>query len=327
MKALVTGGTGFIGSHLVDKLLKKGYEVKCLTRKTSNTRWLKGKKIEIVDGGFYNDDTLKKAVEGVDYIFHIAGAVMSKSKKGFFLSNQIATKNLAEACIKHNKNIKRFIYLSSGTACGPCINGKPNVETDKCNPITTYGKSKIAGENELLKRAKDLPITIIRPSAIYGPRDEAIYQYFMAVSKGLISLIGFSAKYVSLIHSHDMVSGIMLAAENEKAVGQIYNISSERPYSWQEIGNICKNVIGRKTITLRLPHFIVYAAGAVSQFFGYFTKKGSVFNIEKAKDFTQEHWVFSPEKAMKELGYGQEISLEDGIRDTIDWYRKNGWMK
>jgi dihydroflavonol-4-reductase len=327
MKALVTGGTGFVGSHLVDKLLEKGYEVRCLTRKSSNLRWLKDLNVEIVCGSLYDDATLKKAVENVDYVFHIAGAVMSKTKQGFFVSNQLATKNLAEACLKYNKNLKRFIYLSSGTACGPNNSGKPNVETDDCNPITTYGKSKIAAEKELFQRSQELPITIIRPPAIYGPRDEAIYQYFMAVSKGLISLIGFSDKYVSLIHSHDLVNGIVLAAESNKTIGEVYNISSEKYYSWKEIGDVCRKVIGRKTFTLKLPHFIVYTAAVFSQLFGYFSAKGAVFNIEKAKDFTQKYWTFSPEKAVKDLGYKQEISLEDGIRDTIEWYKKNGWMK
>lgn len=327
MKALVTGGTGFIGSHLVDKLLEKGYEVKCFTRKSSNLRWLTGKPVEIVCGSFFDDTSLHKAVEGVDYVFHIAGAVMAKTKQGFYISNQLATKNLAEACIKYNKNLKRFVYLSSGTVCGPSKSGKPIIETDDCNPITTYGKSKLEAEKELLKRIEELPLTIIRPSAIYGPRDEAIYQYFLAVSKGLISLIGFSDKHVSMIHIHDLINGIMLAAENEKALGQIYNISSEKNYSWKEIGDVCRKVIGRKTITLRLPHFIVYASGAVSQLLGYLSPKGAVFNIEKAKDFTQKYWTFSPEKAVKELGYKQEISLEEGVKDAINWYKQNSWMK
>lgn len=327
MKALVTGGTGFVGSHLTEKLLEKGWNVKCFTRKTSNLRWLKNLNVEIVCGSFFDDSSLKKAVEDVDYIFHIAGAVMSKTKQGYFISNQIATKNLAEAAIKYNKNLKRFIYLSSQTVYGPSLNGEPTKETDDCKPITTYGKSKLAAEKELLNLSEELPLTIIRPPAIYGPRDEAIYQYFLAVSKGLISLIGFSDKYISIIHSHDLVNGIMLAAENENAVGEIYNISSEKYYSWKEIGDICKKAIGRKTFTIRLPHFLVYTVAAFSQLFGYLTTKGAVFNIEKARDFTQKYWILSPEKAIKQLGFKQEVSLEDGIKSTIEWYKQNGWMK
>jgi len=327
MKALVTGGTGFVGSHLTEKLLEKGWNVKCFTRKTSNLRWLKNLNVEIVCGSFFDDSSLKKAVEDVDYIFHIAGAVMSKTKQGYFISNQIATKNLAEAAIKYNKNLKRFIYLSSQTVYGPSLNGEPTKETDDCKPITTYGKSKLAAEKELLNLSEELPLTIIRPPAIYGPRDEAIYQYFLAVSKGLISLIGFSDKYISIIHSHDLVNGIMLAAENENAVGEIYNISSEKYYSWKDIGDICKKAIGRKTFTIRLPHFLVYTVAAFSQLFGYLTTKGAVFNIEKARDFTQKYWILSPEKAIKQLGFKQEVSLEDGIKSTIEWYKQNGWMK
>jgi dihydroflavonol-4-reductase len=327
MKVLITGGSGFIGSHLVDSMLEKGYDVRCLVRKSSNLRWLKDPKIELVNGGFFDESALKKAVTGVDYVYHVAGAVLSKSKKGFYISNHLATKNLIESCLKYNSSLKRFLFVSSLTVCGPNIDGEPHTEETPCKPITTYGKSKLEAEKEVLSHGNEIPVTVVRAPAIYGPRDEAIYQYFQAVNKGLVSLIGFSKKHISLVHSGDLVRGIILAGESDKSISQIYFISSEGWYSWSELTNVMKKTIGRKTITVKLPHFLVYSAAAASQFIGYFTPKGAVFNIEKARDFTQKYWICDITKAKNELGYNQQISLEDGIKDTIDWYKKNGWLK
>jgi nucleoside-diphosphate-sugar epimerase len=327
VKILVTGGSGFIGSHLVDRMLEKGYDVRCLVRKTSNLRWLKDPKIELVTGSFFDESALKKAVIEVDYVYHVAGAVMSKTKSGYFVSNHLATKNLIESCLKFNRDLKRFIFVSSSTVCGPSYDGKPVNETTPCFPITNYGRSKLEAEKEVLSNGNEIPVTVIRAPAIYGPRDEAIYYYFKAVNSGLISLIGFSNKYVSLIHSSDLVKGIILAGENEKAISQIYFISSDGWYSWVELSEVIRNVVGRKTITIRIPHFLVYTTAAISQLIGYFSAKGAVFNIEKAKDFTQQYWICDISKAKNELGYYQEINLEDGIRDTIEWYKKNGWLK
>jgi dihydroflavonol-4-reductase len=327
MKILVTGGTGFVGSHLVDRFLEKGYDVRCFIRKSSNLRWLKDPKLEFVSGSFFDEESLKKAVTDVDYIYHIAGAVMAKTAQGYFNSNHIGTKNLIEACLKYNKNIKRFVYVSSQTAAGPSYDGKPLTEDQDPHPITNYGRSKIAAEKEVLSHSDNIPVTIVRPSAVYGPRDEAIFIYFQTVNSGLVSLIGFHDKSVNLTHVDDIVRGIMLAGESEKSIGQTYFLASEKIYSWKQITDAMKKACGRKTITVRIPHWVVYSVAAVSQFFGLFTKKGSVFNIEKARDFTRKNWTCDVSKAKKELGYKQEVSLDDGVKLTFEWCRKNGWLK
>jgi nucleoside-diphosphate-sugar epimerase len=327
MKVLITGGTGFVGSHLVDKLIEKGYDVRCFIRKSSNLRWLQDPKIELVSGSFFDQNSLKNAVTDVDYIYHIAGAVMAKTPQGYFNSNHIGTKNLLEAALQNNKNLKRFVYVSSQTAAGPSYNGKPLKEDDEPHPITNYGRSKIAAEKEVMSHANDFPITIVRPSAVYGPRDEAIFIYFKTVNSGLISLIGFNEKFVNLSHSDDIVRGIILAGESDKSINQTYFLASEKWYTWKEITDTMKKFCGRKTITLKIPHAVVYSIAAISQFFGLFSKKGAVFNIEKARDFTRKYWICDISKAKNDLGFKQEVSLNDGIEGTFEWYRKNGWLK
>ncbi len=139
--SIVTGSTGFVGSHLVDLLLEKGHEVRCITRKTSNLRWLKNKNVKIFDVGLDNSNDLEPIVKDADYIYHVAGVVKAKTKEGYFKGNVEATKNLLEAIKKTNNKVKHIIVVSSQTACGPSLDGKPCNEETKPHPITTYGKS------------------------------------------------------------------------------------------------------------------------------------------------------------------------------------------
>jgi len=324
--AVVTGGTGFVGSHLVDHLLDKGYEVRCITRKSSDLKWLKDKDVKIFDCGLYNKEALREIIRDADYVYHVAGVVKSKTKEGYFRGNVDTTRTLIEATLESNSNLKRFLVVSSQTVTGPSLDGKPvNEETD-CRPITTYGKSKLEEEKLVLSFKDKLPITICRAPAVYGERDTEIFIYFKTFSKGLTTTIGFNEKKLSLIHVLDLVNGFYLAATNEKSKSQIYFISSEEFYTWPQINNITSKIIGKKPIVIKVPHFLVYAIAAVAQFAAMFSPKPATLNIEKAKDITQQYWICDTSKAVRELGYRQNISIEEGIKRTIEWYKKMNWI-
>jgi len=324
--AVVTGGTGFVGSHLVDLLLDKGYEVRCITRKSSDLKWLKDKDVKIFDCGLYNKEALREIIQDADYVYHVAGVVKSKTKEGYFRGNVDTTRTLIEATLESNSNLKRFLVVSSQTVTGPSLDGKPvNEETD-CRPITTYGKSKLEEEKLVLSFKDKLPITICRAPAVYGERDTEIFIYFKTFSKGLTTTIGFNEKKLSLIHVLDLVNGFYLAATNEKSKSQIYFISSEEFYTWPQINNITSKIIGKKPIVIKVPHFLVYTIAAVAQFAAMFSSKPATLNIEKAKDITQQYWICDTSKAVRELGYRQNISIEEGIKRTIEWYKKMNWI-
>jgi nucleoside-diphosphate-sugar epimerase len=323
--SVVTGANGFVGSHLVDLLLKKGHVVKCITRKTSKLTWLEEKNIQIYDCGLNNKEELRKAFEGADYIFHIAGVVKSKYKEGYFKGNVDTTHTLLDAAL-NNKTLKKFIVVSSLTAVGPAANGKPVDETTECRPITTYGRSKLAQE-ELTKSFRvQIPVTICRAPAIYGERDTEILIFFKTFNKGLMTTIGFKTKSLSLLHVKDLVNGLYLSAVSEKSAGETYFISSEKFYTWEEVGHITEKVLGKKPLKIKVPHFAVYSIATIAEFFSFFSSKAATLNIEKAKDITQCDWICDTSKAVKDLGYRQEISLEEGIKSTIDWYRKMRWI-
>ncbi len=324
--AVVTGGTGFVGSHLVDLLLKEGFAVKCIVRKTSNLRWLKDKNVEIYDSGLFSKDELKKILKDANYLYHIAGVVKAKKEEGYFKGNVETTRNLLEALIEINPDIERVIVMSSLTACGPAKKDQPCTEESTPHPITTYGRSKVA-EEKLVKEFMDrLKITIIRAPAVYGERDTEIYLVFKTYKAGLMTFIGFDKKELSIIHVADLIKGIYLASISNKAAGEIYFISSEKFYNWDIIGNVIGEAMGKKALKIRLPHFLVFTVAAVAQFFAMFSSKPATFNLEKARDFVQKYWTCDVSKASRDFGYHQEVSLEDGMKRTIEWYRREKWL-
>jgi nucleoside-diphosphate-sugar epimerase len=328
LKALITGATGFIGSHLAEQLLARGYDVRAVLRPTSDKKYIQHLPLEYVNGGFANPEALRDAVEGVDAVYHVAGVVASKDRKGFFEGNQLATRNLLEAVRLYNPGLGRFIHVSSQAAVGPSTSPESPVdESAPLRPITTSGESKAAAEEEVLSAMKDIPSTIVRPPAVYGPRDVGVYSFFKVTSKGFSPLIGFDRKLVSLVHVGDLVRGFIEAGESPRAVGETYFISSEQFYTWEEVGEVTAKVLGRqKARFLRVPHSLVFAAAGVSGFLGRFQKKPPILDYEKGRDITRAFWICSVKKATEHFGYHQEISLESGVASTIAWYKEEGWL-
>jgi len=325
--AVVTGASGFVGSHLVDLLLEKNFNVKCIVRKTSNLKWLKDKNVEIHICELTDVDGLKRIFNGADYIFHVAGVVKAKNPQGYFDGNVKTTKAMLEAAEEYKDKIKRFLLVSSQTSSGPSPFGKPITENDPCKPITTYGKSKLEQERLAESYMNKFPITICKVAAVYGERDTEIFIFFNTFSKGLMTSIGLRDKQVSLIHVADVVRGLYLAAVSEKSANQSYFITSEKYYTWKEVGDVTSKVMNKKPLRVKVPHFIVYIIAAIAQFFAIFSSKAATLNIEKAKDLTREAWISDYRKAYNDFGFKQEISLEEGIKRTVEWYKKMKWIK
>lgn len=324
--AVVTGANGFVGSHLVDYLLGKNFEVRCIVRKSSNLQWLEGKDVKIFDCGLFDKDGLREAFRDVNYIFHVAGVVKAKDEEGYFKGNVEATKVLLEVAAEVKDQIKKFVVVSSQTVSGPALNRKPVTEDMKPNPLTTYARSKLKQEQIALSYKDIFPVTVCRAPAIYGERDTEIFIYFQVFNRGLTTMIGFDKKELSLLHVEDLAEGLYLSAISEKANGEIYFISSEKFYTWDEVGVITSKVLNKKAFRIRIPHFIVFIIAAIAQFFAMFSSKPATLNIEKAKDLTQRYWICNPSKAMRKLGYKQKVSIEEGIKRTCDWYKKMKWI-
>ena len=326
MKTLVTGATGLVGSHVADRLLDRGHEVRCLIRKSSSPLWLDGKPFERTEGNMLDVESLKSAVENVDAIVHVAGVTAARTKEDFFTGNQVTTRTLLEAVRRYNPGLTQFIHCSSQAAVGPSLDGQPITELTPPHPITTYGKSKRAAEEECERARQDFPVTILRLSAVYGPRDTAILTFFQTVDKRLKPLIGMREKFINLVHAADVAEGVARSLECAAAQNETFFIGSEQQYSWREVSELTSEILNRRGLTIKLPHGLVYTVAGLSEFFSMFQKKPSVLNWEKGRDMVQSNWTCSVEKAKQELGYRQDVSLEDGIKNTTEWYQRQGWM-
>ncbi len=327
MKVLVTGATGFIGSHVADLLLDKRYEVACTVRKSSNLRWLEGKPFSI-EKPAKNRDDIFRIYGNLDYLYHIAGATFARNYDEFYKSNALVTKELIENVLKYSPNIKRFVYMSSFTVSGPAQSiDSPVNENTVPHPLTAYAKSKHAAEEIVLSYQNQLPVTIIRAPAVFGPRDTAIYSIFKTAKYGLGTLIGFDKKHLTLIYGLDLAKGTVLAGESEKSIGETYFITDDEIYSWDELIELIRIALGKKFILkLKMPDKLVLALGEISEFFGRFLSKPPIFNHDKAIDFTQKYWICTSRKAQKDIGFKCEYAIPEALNLTVEWYKKNGWL-
>jgi nucleoside-diphosphate-sugar epimerase len=325
-KALVTGGNGFVGSHLVEALLKKRYEVVCLVRNKSDLTFISGLSLEYRYGDVTDFGSLREAVKGVDFVFHVAGITRAKNKEEYFRVNASGTKNLVQACSETNTRIRKFIYVSSQTAAGPASDLYPIDESVKCRPINDYGKSKLEGEKEVLKLKDKLPVTIIRPPAVYGPRDKDILYFFQLINKGIIPLFGFKEGYLSVVYVKDLVQGLILAAESQKSSGQIYFLTDGKTYSWSEGFRIIRDALGVKAIRLRIPKPLLVISAFFSEAFTRLLGKTPLLHLGRAKELCQRFWISDVSKAKTELGFVPEYDLNKGAFETVKWYRENKWL-
>jgi len=324
--SVVTGASGFVGSHLADKLLAEGHHVKCILRASSSRKWLEGKPVEIVDCGLFDKESLKPILKDANYVFHVAGVVKAKTEDEYFKGNVESTKTLLDVTAEVNPNLNRFVVVSSQTACGPSLDGKPCTEETKEHPITTYGRSKFAQEQLAQTYFDRIPITIVRPPAVFGERDTEIYLVFKTYKAGLMTLIGFDNKKLNLIHVEDLVRGIYDSALSTNTINKKYFIASEEIYSWPQVGDAIGKAFGKKAFPIRLPHSLVYTVAAIAQFLSMFSSKAATFNLEKARDFVQPCWTCKVTKAKNDFGYTQKVNLEEGIKRTIGWYKEMKWL-
>jgi dihydroflavonol-4-reductase len=330
MKALVTGSSGFVGSTLVEALNRKGVEVRCLLRKSSSRLHLANAKFETIEGDLSNHSALTEAVKEVDWIFHVAGVVAAKNKEDFFRSNVSGTKNLLEAAAQNGKHLKKFVFVSSLAAAGPSIPSRPRDESDPCHPVSWYGESKRAAELEALSYADRLPVVIIRPPAVYGPRDKGVFTFFQVVNAGILPQLGLQnpdpRKY-SFVHVEDLVSGILLAAEKKTNSGSVYYLAGDEEVSWVDAMQTLAKGLGKKTLRMPLPIPLMKSAAAICTGVAKISGNPLPFSLDKMKEIEALAWTCSNQKAKKELGFEPFWNLEKGFRITAEWYRQNGWLK
>ena len=332
-KVLVTGGSGFIGSTLIEELTRAGLQVRALLRGTSSTENLKGLSFERVQGSLSDFESLKRAVEGVDYVFHLAGAISAPERATYFEINAEGTRRLAQAVAEVRPGLKRFVHVSSLAAGGPVKTLRARVEMDTDEPVSTYGESKLKSEGELLQYKDQFPVTIVRPPMVYGPKDKATFVFVRTVGRNLLPLFRGKGKdgqkYYSAIHSEDLCRGIFLASQVSPDVvpsGEIFYLSGDDWVSYENLMFTIARHLGKKPFRFSVPMAALTVGALGLSALGRVTKRTFPLNLDKLNEIRPDYWVCSNEKAKRVLGFAPRFDISSGLLDSVQWYRRAGWI-
>lgn len=323
---LVTGGTGLVGSHLVELLVEKGFAVTCLVREPDRIRWLAGQRVKLVKGDCLEPGSLSVAVRNKSIIFHVAGLTKAVHPRDYYEVNHLGTRNLLAACSQYNSSLQKFILVSSLAAAGPSPDGRPLTDQDPAGPVSDYGKSKLLAEEETLRYRDRFPVVILRPSAVYGPRDTDMYELFRWAAKGLTLEIAGGERYIKLCFVKDLAEALHLAAVRQVASGSIYYVAENRAYSWQEFRQALLATGGLKARNIKIPYAAAYLIGFLHEAAGLLTGKPSITSRQKVLEAARKYWTCDCGKSERELGFASRYTLEEGLEVTWKWYREKGWL-
>ncbi len=325
-RVLVTGGHGFVGSHLVDLLLRQDVSVRCLLRPGRSMDVFEGKPVEVVRGDLRGREGLADAVRGVTRVYHIAGLIAARGPGHFDSVNRDGTRRLAEAVAVAAPECRRFVYVSSQAAAGPSRDGVPLDESAPPHPVTHYGRSKLGGEQVLAPSLGTVPWTIVRPPAVYGPRDRGVLPFFQLAARGLAADLDGPGRRFNMIHANDLAEGIRVAGAARASVGRIYFLADAKPCSYRDVGAALAAAFGRKLWRLPVPDVVVDLAAVAADELAALTGKPQIFGRQKAIELKSRYWLCSPARAQADFGWSVRLGLEEGMAETARWYREAGWL-
>jgi len=322
--ALVTGGTGFIGSHLIESLIQDGWKVRCLIRETSSRRFLGHDGLELSIGTLGDKDSLKRSLIGVNTVFHLAGRINGKNREDFFKTNQQGTRNLLEAAKESAERLNQFILVSSLSAAGPSPDGHLLNEDETARPVSIYGESKLAAEREAEQFIDDFPITILRPPAVYGPRDTETLRLIKLAGYILRFIPGGDKNIFSALHVADMVDALLLASRSSDRRFRIYFIGDGKEYTWREAFSIIRSALGKSSFSVTIPRGP--SLSVIKILARIFPRSPAGFYLDKINEMNHKYWVCNTGRAQVELGFTPRYDLKEGLQETIRWYRTEGWL-
>ncbi|MBN2399932.1 MAG: SDR family NAD(P)-dependent oxidoreductase [Candidatus Aminicenantes bacterium] len=315
-RCLVTGASGFIGSHLAATLAAAGHEVACLVRSGSRRDFLSTLPVRLVEGDCRDRRSLQAAVTGVDYIFHLAGVISAPDRQTYFDINSTGTKNLVEACLAWNPALKRLVHVSSIAATGPSPRGVTLTESDECRPVSDYGRSKLEAELEVRAAGKRLPWVIIRSSNVIGPRQKELEESIRLLRWHIKPLIGRKDSRTSVIGIWDLVRMLIQAAADDRAIGRTYFITDGKPVSWRRITDKVARGAGIRGF-LPLPFPALYIAAAMAEQIARWRKQAPPLTREQLISARNYDWVYASEAIARELDMIPEMDLDEVVKQTF----------
>jgi dihydroflavonol-4-reductase len=344
-KTLVTGASGFIGGQLVRELIVRGDDVVCLARRAGAAERLKAIGARVVEGDLTARESLAAAVAGAETVYHLAGAVRARNVAEFYRVNATGVANLLDAC-RQRAAPPTVVLVSSLAAAGASSADRPRTEEDPPRPISNYGRSKRAGELEAVARAGEIPITIVRPPVVLGDGDTVGLTLFrMIASSGFHLVPGWARLKLSVVHVADLVRFLIAAAQRgarlpsafETTDGPLgakqadprgfYFIAGDQDPTYGELGRLIGEALGRRrTCVIRIPRPAVWSIAACTELIARVRGRAPFAGIDKAREGLAGHWTCSSARAKADLGFVPEKSLPELLRQTAEWYRRQGWL-
>jgi UDP-glucose 4-epimerase len=328
---LITGASGFIGSFLVEESLKRGYRTFAGIRSSSSKGYLNHPDLHLFEMDFSDQKKLQNQIKKnaeifgpFDVVVHSAGLTKSRVLEEYYQVNLHNTERLVDVLIELGMVPERFVFISSLASYGPGQGRIPVAETNIQAPITAYGKSKLAAE-QMLATKNQFPFVIVHPTTVYGPREKDLLVLIQSLNKHLELYIGNTEQQLSFIHVQDVCKAVFLSI-NQPIIAQNILLSDTDNYTAKEFNNMVKSVLGKKTLPIVVPVPIAKAAAQVSEWVGNLRGVTPVLNKERLKEFQASNWGVDA-TVLKQLGFTPDYPLQKGLEHTIDWYKKNGWIK
>jgi nucleoside-diphosphate-sugar epimerase len=322
MKALVTGATGFVGSHLVETLVRAGVEVTALARSPEKALALGAQRVRVVSGHLHLNEALQQAVHNQDVVYHVAGAVAARNEAEFLRANREGTRNLVAAA--ESEGSLRFIFVSSLAAGGPAPRGSPLRGSEAPRPVTAYGRSKL--EAEQVVKASRLAWSIVRPPIVYGPRDREVLKLFKIARLGFAPIFGNGTQELSAIYAADLASALLAVGERDNTVGRIYNACHPEVFTSSDFSRAIASAMGCSVRTIHVPGALGRGLLALTETSCRLTGRTTILTTDKANEFFQPAWTGDPTPLIRDCDWQPVYDLRRGLAETYQWYRKVGWL-
>ena len=322
MNVLVTGGTGFVGSHLIDVLLERGDTVTALVRSPAKAKGLEPRGVRLVVGDLHDLPALETATASQDVVYHVAGLVTARNPAEFDRANREGSGNLVRAATTHGS--PRFILVSSMAAAGPSAPGRPLTGQEPPQPVTHYGRSKLAGEEEV--RRSSLPWTILRPPMVYGPRDREVLKVFKLARWGVAPVFGSGAQELSVVIGEDLARALVAAAVTDLAIGKMYYPCHPEIFTSRAFAQAIGQAVGKKVATPGVPEWLARGLLSLTGAAARLANQATILNADKANEFFQPAWTGDPGPLSRDTGWQARHDLASGVALTAAWYRDAGWL-
>jgi nucleoside-diphosphate-sugar epimerase len=337
-KVLVTGASGFIGTCLTEMLRRRGDEVRCLVRKTSRVERLRELGAGLVYGDITDLDSVRAALPGIEFVYHLAGCIMAVRSETFRRVNHGGATNIGRACAEQSRP-PVLVSVSSLAAAGPSPDGRLLSETDRPVPVSEYGRSKRAAELALEQYAHRVPITVVRPPIVFGQGDRVTLAMFQPIERFGIHLVPSLAQWrYSLIHVDDLVNLLLRAAERGTRLRPpgsdgaaehrgYYFAAGESHPTYAELGQLIGALMGRRSVAvIPLARPLIWIVAGGVEMASRLCHRPFILNCDKAREATAGSWACSSRRASEELRFSVAAPLAERLRQTISWYREHQWL-